>query len=72
MSRRGVTVLLFAIVGLWLTLAPHGQAAELVLVEQRGCPDCRPFVAELAAEYTLSEFGKAVPLRAREWKKLAR
>ncbi|MFU1479115.1 hypothetical protein ACM25N_15935 [Roseovarius sp. C7] len=46
--------------GLW---AGPVQAAELVMVEQTGCPWCEAWDAEIAPAYPKTEAGKRAPLR---------
>jgi thioredoxin-related protein len=44
-------------------IAWTAQAAELIMVEERGCPWCARFDAEIAPGYPNSEEGKRAPLR---------
>ena len=44
-------------------LASRADAAELVMFEQRGCPFCAQFDAEIAPDYPRSAAGARAPLR---------
>lgn len=46
-----------------LAAAPSAWAAELVMLEQPGCPWCARFNAEIAPAYAKTEEGKRAPLR---------
>jgi hypothetical protein len=44
-------------------MAAPAAAAELVMVEQQGCPYCARWDAEIAPAYPLTPEGQAAPLR---------
>lgn len=48
---------------LLLLAAPHVKAAELVMVEQRGCEWCEVWDEEVGVSYHLTAEGKIAPLR---------
>ncbi|WP_203560993.1 thioredoxin family protein [Jiella pacifica] len=48
---------------LLVPLPPVASAAELLMFEQRGCPFCRKFDAEIAPDYPQSRIGRIAPLR---------
>ena len=48
---------------LTLTLALHAAAAELVMVEEPGCPWCARWDAEIAPAYPNTPEGRRAPLR---------
>lgn len=64
--RRGAARGRFAIAALALlagfVLAP-ARAAELLVFEQKGCPFCEAFDAEIAPHYGESAIGRLAPLR---------
>jgi hypothetical protein len=47
----------------FLALAAPAAAAELVMVEEQGCPWCARWDAEIAPAYPLTPEGQAAPLR---------
>lgn len=52
---------LFALVPLWAVSAT--EAAELLVLEQPGCPWCARFEAEIAPAWPQTEEGQKAPLR---------
>ncbi|RFC66567.1 thioredoxin family protein [Fulvimarina endophytica] len=42
---------------------PRADAAELLMFEQKGCPYCARFDAEIAPDYPDSRSGRIAPLR---------
>lgn len=58
--RRRLAGVLTAVL---LAAAPSAWAAELVMLEQPGCPWCARFNAEIAPAYAKTEEGKRAPLR---------
>lgn len=61
MTRSALTA--FAVVAAVVLMASSAQSAELIMVEEKGCPWCARWDAEIAPIYPLTEEGKTVPLR---------
>jgi hypothetical protein len=57
----------FVVPGLWallaVPLAQAAQAAELLMLEQPGCPWCARFNAEIAPAWPNTDEGRRAPLR---------
>ncbi|MFW6024624.1 MAG: hypothetical protein ACOC8P_03295 [Dichotomicrobium sp.] len=61
MTRTALTA--FAVVAAVVLVASSAQSAELIMVEEKGCPWCARWDAEIAPIYPLTEEGKTAPLR---------
>lgn len=61
MMRTALTAI--AVLAAVFLVASSGQSAELIMVEEKGCPWCARWDAEIAPIYPLTEEGKTVPLR---------
>jgi len=57
------SILAALVCGLWLWPMPQARAAELIMVEQVGCPWCERWNAEIAPAYPKTEEGQRAPLR---------